>query len=59
MVEDCFPNLGIDEEVPFIENRKQHIITYVLHDVLEILPYMRDYWTSRMTTRKEDGHVVS
>jgi len=56
-VQECFPNLRVHEVAPILT--ENNTVTYIFHDVLEILPYMREFWTSRYSEGRGVIHESS
>lgn len=49
----------LDTVAPIIEEKELRKVTYVLHDVLEVLPYMRGYWLMKSAGKGGDDHAAS
>jgi hypothetical protein len=41
-----------------VEESQGKKITYILHDVLEILPYMREYWQVKSERKGGSEHAA-
>ena len=55
-----YPDRNLDTYAPILEVEESQgkKITYILHDVLEILPYMREYWQVKSERKGGSEHAA-